>query len=299
MRALLAAASLGLLAAIAQPARACTEQDWQACRGKPWAVGEMETPIGERWWPNKLWGTDDQAGSTNWYAVAEVVKRAMGEVRAGKTYSLARIGAEGELLTRLEGLAHASVVADGAARSYNGIAPADVNGSAATRKLGLEKLRPIAARGILIDVAGAKGLPALDAGYEITLADVRDALARQGLAEFRFLPGDGVFFRTGWKDAAGSSSPGIGAEVARWLSDTVQAGIVGADTAGIEVTPNADAGCLRCVHAHLLVRHGIVLQQSLDLEPLAADKAWRFLYLVNPAPAARGTSTIVAPLALR
>ena len=37
-------------------------------KGKAWVDGDcMETPLGEKWWPNPLWGADDQAGSTNWY----------------------------------------------------------------------------------------------------------------------------------------------------------------------------------------------------------------------------------------
>ncbi len=43
----------------------CSPENWKACKGKPWVIGEPETPIGEKWWPNPLWGEGDEAGSTN------------------------------------------------------------------------------------------------------------------------------------------------------------------------------------------------------------------------------------------
>jgi len=68
-------------------------------------------------------------------------------------------------------------------------------------------------------------------------------------------------------------------EVARWLSDVVQAGVVGADTWATEVIPTKEPGCVFCIHTHLLTRHGIVNQENMDLDGLSADKAYRFLYV--------------------
>ena len=331
-------------------ALACTDKDWKACKGKPWTVGEMQTPIGERWWPNKLWGAGDEAGSTNWYKKPEVVQRALAEAKTGKTYKLGRpytatmptfgerkfvlripgsptggpFGANGlvyhdefvateigQIGTQFDGLGHIGVAINGPAdkneiRYYNGVTQLEIESSTGLRKNGVEKLNPIAARGILIDVAAAKGVANLEAGYEIKMADVRDALAKQGMADFAFMPGDGVFFRTGWgvhwaKDNAkfNSGAPGIGMEVAKWLSDTVQAGVWGGDTWATEVVPNPDAACAFCVHAHLLTRHGIVNQENMDLDPLSVDKAYRFLYLYSPVPVAGGTGSIGAPMAVR
>ena len=50
-------------AALAQD---CSDKNWKACKGKPWVIGSsMDTPLGDKWWPNKLWGAADEAGSTN------------------------------------------------------------------------------------------------------------------------------------------------------------------------------------------------------------------------------------------
>jgi kynurenine formamidase len=350
MNAVRLGAALALGVACAAPAHACSDKDWKACQGKPWVVGELETPIGERWWPTKLWGAGDEAGSTNWYTRPEVVQRALAEAKTGKTYRLGRaytatmptfgerkfvlrlpnspsggpLGANaviyqeeflateiGQIGTQFDGLGHIGVAVNGAAdksqmRYYNGVTQLEIEGPTGLKKNGIDKLHPIVARGILIDIAGAKGVPFLEAGTEITMADVRDALARQGLAEFRFLPGDAVLLRTGWgahwiKDNArfNGGEPGIGMEVARWLSDDVQAGVTGSDTWGLEVVPAKDAACVFCVHQHLLVRHGIVNQENLDLDALAADRAWRILYLFSPVPIAGATGSIGSPVAVR
>ena len=71
-------------------AYACSGEDWQACKGKPWVDGDvMETPLGSKWWPNPLWGEGDQAGSTNWYTKPEVIARALGANQGeGKVFKL-------------------------------------------------------------------------------------------------------------------------------------------------------------------------------------------------------------------
>ena len=58
-------------------------------------------------------------------------------------------------------------------------------------------MSPSIARGILIDAAGLKGIDATEVGQEITMADVRAALKRQGMEDFKFMPGDYIIFRTG------------------------------------------------------------------------------------------------------
>ncbi|MGH9906270.1 MAG: cyclase family protein, partial [Pyrinomonadaceae bacterium] len=50
----------------------------------------MVTPIGEKWWPNNLWGGGDEAGATNWYTQPDVIQRALGQAKTGKVYRLGR-----------------------------------------------------------------------------------------------------------------------------------------------------------------------------------------------------------------
>ncbi|MDP6351184.1 MAG: cyclase family protein [Alphaproteobacteria bacterium] len=66
----------------------CSAETWQDCAGGIYTDGAMETPLGEKWWPNALWGAGDEAGSTNWYKKPEVVKRALSVIKQGKTMEI-------------------------------------------------------------------------------------------------------------------------------------------------------------------------------------------------------------------
>jgi kynurenine formamidase len=343
-------AALGVL--FAGPARAdCSESDWKSCAGKPWVTGKPDTPLGEAWWPNKQWGPDDEAGSTNWFTKPEVVKRGIAEVATGKVYALGHpytadmplfgarkfvvripgsptdgpFGANklvyndefvateiGQVGTQFDGLGHIGTQTghDGdkaGMRFYNGRTMQEMASETGLKKNGIERLHPMVGRGVLIDVAGYKGVEAMEVGQEITMADVRGALQRQGMASFAFAPGDVVLFRTGWtkywiKDNTkyNSGEPGIGIEVCHWLSDQVNAGGVGSDTWATEVVPNPDKACAFCaVHAQLLNRHGIVNHENLDLDALAADKVYSFLYVFAPVPIAGATGSPGSPVAVK
>lgn len=346
---LLAAAMMTGLGLAGAAKAECSADSWRDCKGKPWVTGDrMDTPLGERWWPNKLWGAGDEAGSTNWYAKPEVVLRAVAEADRGRVYKLGRpyeadmptfgprkwvlripgsptggpFGASGTIYhdeyiateigqvgTQFDGLGHIGVAADPTDKAkmyyYNGVTEAEMADETGLKRNGVEKLRPITARGVLIDVAGAKGVETLERGYEITMADVRDALAKQGMADFGFMEGDAVLFHTGWgklwkKDNArfNSGEPGFGMEVARWLSDEVKAGVYGSDTWAGEAIPNPDPACVFCVHQHMQTRHGIVHQENAVFDDLIADKAYRFMYVYSPMPIVGATGSAGAPVAI-
>ena len=318
-------------------------------QGKAWVDGEcMETPLGERWWPNPLWGAGDEAGSTNWYTRAEVVQRALALAKTGQVLRLGHaytpdmplfgarvftlripaaptggpVGANrgiwndeylateiGQVGTQFDGLGHMGVQvgADGDTarmRFYNGFTEQAIVGATGLRKLGTEALHPIVARGVLIDVAAARGVDSLEPGQVIRLADVRAALEKQGMAEFALQPGDAIVFRTGWErywtsDPAkyAGDCPGIGMEVARWLAEG-QVGVTGGDTWPVEAIPNPDPDCVFCVHTFLQARHGIVNQENLRLAELAARGVYRFAYVYAPVPIKGATGSTGSPLAL-
>src|SRR5688500_19857995 len=135
----------------------------------------------------------------------------------------------GQVGTQFDGLGHIGGevrYADGTAHRvfYNGFTTAEMNAGTGLRQLGIEHLKPILTRGVLIDLPAYKNVQRLEGGYEVTLADVRGALQRQGIAEGSIQPGDAVLFRYGWAQLwttpaayMGAALPGIGVEVARWL----------------------------------------------------------------------------------
>ena len=216
----------------------------------------------------------------------------------------------GQVGTQLDGLGHIGVQTGEAGDKskmlfYNGFTAIDIEGAYGLKRLGVEKLHPIMARGVLLDIAATKGTESLDSGYEITMDDISAALEMQGMKNFEFHQGDAVFFHTGWgklwgvdNDRFKASQPGIGMEVAKWISDEVQAGVVGSDTWATEVVPSSDPRCVFCVHQHLIVRHGIVNHENMTFESLLRAGVYVFLYSFSPAPIVGATGSMGAPIAL-
>jgi kynurenine formamidase len=215
----------------------------------------------------------------------------------------------GQVGTQFDGLGHIGA-ATGAPgdkaemRFYNGVTESEMASATGLQKLGVEKVKPLVTRGIVLDMAGLEGRM-LREGEEITVADLQAALARQGLAEAAITPGDAVLIHTGWgslwmKDNAryGAGEPGIGVEAAKWLA-AKQVAMIGADTWGVEVAPNPDADLAFPAHQELITKNGIFLQENLDLSALVADQAWEFLYVFAPVPIKGATGSPGSPIAIR
>ncbi len=147
-------------------------------------------------------------------------------------------------------------------------------------------------------------MTAAQGGEEITVADVRAALSRQGLREEDIQQGDAILFHTGWgrlwmKDNAkyGTSNPGIGLEVARWVADRGLC-FTGADTPSVEVVPNRDASLAFPVHGELLTKHGILNHENLVFDELLADRKHQLVYVFVPVPIKGATGSPGCPIAI-
>ena len=109
----------------------------------------------------------------------------------------------GQVGTQFDGPGHVGkriALADGTTTDvfYNGVPASEMHNPYGLAKLGVEQVKPIITRGILIDVAGYKAVETLPSGYKVTLADVRGALARQQMSESDIKPGDALLFNFGW-----------------------------------------------------------------------------------------------------
>jgi len=169
-------------------------------------------------------------------------------------------------------------------------------------KLGIHNVGMLMTRGVLIDVAGLKGVEMLGDNYEITAQDLQDALKRQ---KVKLQPGDAVIIHTGWgklwgKDNARyvKSCPGIGVDAAQWLAKQDPM-LLGADNWPVEVAPNPDKELSLPVHQIALVVHGIHLLENLKLDALAAKKAYEFAFVMQPLKVQGGSGSTVAPVAIR
>jgi len=158
---------------------------------------------------------------------------------------------------------------------------------------------------VLVDLPAYKGVQRLEGGYEVTLADVRGALQRQGIAESSITPGDAVLFRYGWAqlwskplEYNAGQLPGIGIEVARWLAER-KVTATGGDTSTNEVSPSKGQGVIIPVHQELMMKNGIFNIENLTFEELAAERAYEFLLIATPIRFKGATGSPLRPLAIR
>ena len=184
---------------------------------------------------------------------------------------------------------------------YNCFKLGDIGTRSGFKKLGVENVGGLMTRGVLIDVAGLKGVDMLPTSYNITPEDLQQALAK---ANQKLNPGDAVVIRTGWSKLMGkenqrygSVNPGIGIAAAQWLL-TQEPMMIAADNCCVEVRPSEPGHSLP-VHAMMLIQHGIYLIENLDLEALAAARAYEFAFIVQPLKIKGGTGSAVAPIAIR
>lgn len=167
------------------------------------------------------------------------------------------------------------------------------------KKGGIETVAPVVTRGVLLDVAGLEGTNCLPSEYGIGAKTLEAAVKEQGCAIER---GDAVLLRTGWIQyfddphryiSHTDGCPGLIEDGAEWLVDR-GAVVVGGDTVALEKTPAPTLP----VHVILLVRNGIYIIEAMNLERLAADRVYEFLFMVSPLKIRGGTASPVRPTAV-
>ena len=168
---------------------------------------------------------------------------------------------------------------------------------------GAETIPPVFRRGVLLDVAGERGVDVLPGGYPIEADDLRRALKWAGVT---LNPGDVALVRTGWArhwhDPAtylghATGVPGVAESGAAWLAE--QGGsVTGADTTAYERIPAGQGHRVLPVHRILLVESGIHIIEHMRLEPLAEHRVYEFLFVLAPLPIVGGTGSPVRPLAV-
>jgi kynurenine formamidase len=204
--------------------------------------------------------------------------------------------------THWDALAHASY--DN--RLYNGHR-ADSISAAGAASCGIDKTGPIVGRGVLLDVARAKGLGRLPGGYAIVPEDLE---AAEELGKVRVGRGDIVLVRTGQmqlldagdKVGYGVPSPGPSLATVPWFFER-EVAAVATDNLTFEVFPSEHPDLLLPVHLLHLVEMGLTQGQNFDLEHLAEDCAsdgrYAFFLDATPQPFVGGLGTPVNPLVLK
>lgn len=286
--------------------------------------------------PPSPYGADDEIGAAN-LLTPESVLAAVKLVKTGKTYPLAvpidrnlpafrhrsfqltnvqpgeaggvtmgpnKFSFNDELVvawtgvgTQLNGIGHIGI--DNV--YYNGNRAADFVTVEGVTKLGIEKVPPIVARGIVLDMTAIHGGPTVPENTEFSVADIGRALERQGITIQR---GDVVLFNTGWLELIGRDNrkfldvePGIGMEAAQWLADK-EIIAFGGDTWASEIYPSRD-GQLFPVNQFMLAKRGIYNLELIDSRALVRDQTWEFLFVLGQ-PLYRGSTQVnINPVAIR
>lgn len=283
--------------------------------------------------PSK-WGAGDERGSGN-HMSPETVLRATRLIRTGQVIELGyvlsaagpffgtrrfdvhtkrtfmnpqsnRRGSNEEILisemgqvgTQFDGFAHQTIED----KVYNCFKVDEISSRGGFTKVGIEKVGTLMTRGVLIDVAGLKGVDMLGDTYEITVQDLQQALARQKLT---LQKGDAVIIHTGWGKLYGKDNPryvktcpGIGVAAAEWLvkQDPM---LVGSDNWPVEVAPNPDPQISLPVHQIMLVVNGIHLLENLKLDELVSKRVYEFAFVMQPLKMQGFSGSTVAPIAIR
>jgi kynurenine formamidase len=185
---------------------------------------------------------------------------------------------------------------------YNCFKTEDIETRNGFTKLGIEKVGMLMTRGVLIDVAGYKGVPMLGDTYEITVEDLEGAMKKQNIT---LQSGDAVIIHTGWGKLwyteparYGRGNPGLGIKASEYLISKDPM-LLGADTAPVEVNPNPDKLISLPLHQLALVVHGVHLLENLKLDELAAKGVSEFAFVMQPLKLQGATGSTVAPAALR
>ena len=183
---------------------------------------------------------------------------------------------------------------------YNGYPLSSVR-SAGAKKLGMENLRSLVGRGVLLDLCALRGVTPLPKGYVITVADLQACEQRQGV---KVEAGTILLLHTGWLGAMGamggqefmSGEPGIGVEAAHWVAARDVAA-VGADNFAVEVIPTENDGAAP-IHRMLIRGCGVYLMEMLNLTELVAAGVHEFLFVAAPLPITGATGSPINALAI-
>ncbi len=303
------------------------------------ALAEQHGHSHDHAWTDSPWGADDEIGAAN-RVTPEVVLEAAKLITTGKTYPLGIVigsdtpafpprtmsvsilqpgqtsgGSLGPTETtynddifmgwlgigsQIDGLGH---IGHGDIY-YNGFEASEFAQAGGLTKMGVEKIPPIVARGVVLDMAAFHGTDMLEEGTAYT-REVIIAAADQQEVELR--ENDVVLFHSGWMKLLeeggdpvrfGSVEPGLGKTGAEYLAEL---GViaVGADTWGLEAVPFEEGVGVFEVHQILLAQHGIYILENMNTSLLVEDDVSEFMFVLGQARIKGAVQMMVNPVAIR
>lgn len=180
---------------------------------------------------------------------------------------------------------------------YNGFGIENVRSKGA-RKCGIQNVKGILSRGIMLDLPKSRGVKYLERSYKISADDLERCAAQQRI---KVSTGDVLLVRTGWinvfyedQKSFEEVSPGIGLEAAQWLIGN-EISAIGSDNVAVEVIPWEKE--VTPVHIELIRNHGVYMMELLNLEELSRDNVHEFLFIAAPLRIMGGVGSPLNPLA--
>ena len=274
------------------------------------------------------WGTEDHIGALN-LITPEVILNAAGLIKKGKVYSLAvplernghqhapfhktwkvtfttptpNVNFTEDVLTidthsgtHIDSLGHSW--AEG--QFYNGYSEEQVFKSG-VRKIGIDQVKAIVGRGVMLDIPRYRGIEHMDAAEVVTGEELDAVAASQGV---EIQPGDVLLFRTGWHtvfykdyDLWRSGVPGPDGSLAPWLKERDVCAI-GADQPTVEVNSPDGGDGYSLLHRYALRDLGVYLLENMNLEEIARDQVYEFMFVGAPLPLTEASGTPWNPVAL-
>ena len=278
------------------------------------------------------WGRDDEMGTLNYITPAKRVAAAA-LVKTGDVVSVGRdlstkqtktnsqpvshimmfsdpnspscgdsftIASHGMVVTHMDALCHFSwhdQLYNGRKRSESLTAAGAKWGSIYAQRQG------IFTRGVLLDVAAARGVPWYKSDEYVTAADFEAAETRQRV---RVEPGDAIFVRTGMERMEGELGEqdiypraGLHAECVEWMHNR-QVSVYGGDC--IEKLPYPSESFTSAVHMIVLASMGLPILDWPSLTELAKTcerlNRWDYLLTTAPLRLPGGTASPINPLCI-
>lgn len=213
------------------------------------------------------------------------------------SYSGSAVSMYAHMGTHIDALNHFGL--DG--KIWNGFSAEQHLGDRGWNVTGAEKLPPIIARGVMIDVAAAKGVDQLADSYRITRSDLQQALAKQHVA---LEQGDVVLIRTGrmrdYENAQAymANPPGLSLDAAKFLVEVSGAMVVGADNLSFETFPSEVEGNYLPLHTYLLAMQGAPIIELVNLEGLSRDRVYQFAFVGASLKLRGADAAPIRPIAL-
>ncbi len=236
--------------------------------------------------------------SVNWYETGEWLDEPTNKAEYHMGLNTELMSSSMHIGTHMDALSHFTTGDDN--HWYNGFSGDRYSTNFGPAKCDIVSTPPMVMRGVLLDMAGYKGVTSIPNNYIVTAEDCEGCAAWEGVT---LKAGDAVLVRLGndWpNDRCGDA--GLGVSAARYLVEEGGAIVVGDDMACVDGF-NADGSSSvpehpQPVHHYLLIQQGVHILEYVQLDELAKDKVYEFCFICNVSKVRGATGMFVRPIAI-